>query len=72
MAGTAEPWLGRVVAGRYRVTGKLGRGGMGTEYEAEHCRGEVLDGRADLYAVGACCTSCSWAGLPSGTRPPWR
>ncbi|PTL83090.1 serine/threonine-protein kinase [Vitiosangium sp. GDMCC 1.1324] len=35
MAGTADPWLGRVVAGRYQVTGKLGQGGMGTVYEAE-------------------------------------
>jgi hypothetical protein len=31
----ADPWLGRVVAGRYKVTGWLGQGGMGTVYEAE-------------------------------------
>jgi eukaryotic-like serine/threonine-protein kinase len=35
MAGTADSWLGRVVAGRYQVTGTLGHGGMGTVYEAE-------------------------------------
>jgi tRNA A-37 threonylcarbamoyl transferase component Bud32/CheY-like chemotaxis protein len=35
MAGPVDPWLRRVVAGRYQVTGKLGQGAMGTVYEAE-------------------------------------
>jgi eukaryotic-like serine/threonine-protein kinase len=35
MARTVDPWVGRLVAGRYRVTGMIGQGGMGTVYEAE-------------------------------------
>ncbi|ATB29153.1 serine/threonine-protein kinase [Melittangium boletus] len=35
MARQKDPWIGRVVAGRYQVTGTLGQGGMGTVYEAE-------------------------------------
>jgi len=35
MARQKDPWMGRVVAGRYQVTGTLGQGGMGTVYEAE-------------------------------------
>ncbi len=34
MPRTGDAWLGRVVDGRYRVTGTLGHGGMGTVYEA--------------------------------------
>lgn len=32
----ADPLLGRVVAGRYRIRRRIGRGGMGVVYEVEH------------------------------------
>jgi eukaryotic-like serine/threonine-protein kinase len=35
-AGGGDPWLGRVVDGRYRVAALVGSGGMGVVYRVEH------------------------------------
>ena len=45
-----DPWLGRVVDGRYRVLRSLGDGGMGSVYEAEHLE---LEKRVALKVIRA-------------------
>jgi len=45
-----DPWLGRVVDGRYRVLRPLGDGGMGSVYEAEHLE---LEKRVALKVIRA-------------------
>ncbi|HEX4404272.1 MAG TPA: serine/threonine-protein kinase [Polyangia bacterium] len=37
-SAASDPWLGRVVDGRYKVLARVGEGGMGVVYRVEHLR----------------------------------
>ncbi|MBK8999461.1 MAG: serine/threonine protein kinase [Myxococcales bacterium] len=50
MPSQPDDLIGRVVAGRYRVLGRLGQGGMGTVYLAEH---EAIEKKVALKVLRA-------------------
>ncbi len=50
MSGAVDPWIGRTIEGRYRIKRRIGRGGMGVVYEAEHA---ALDRRVAIKLIAA-------------------
>ncbi len=45
-----DPWIGKTIEGRYVVRRRIGRGGMGVVYEAEHA---ALDRRVAIKVIAA-------------------
>ncbi|MBL0213973.1 MAG: protein kinase [Myxococcales bacterium] len=46
----ADPWIGKTIEGRYVIRRRIGRGGMGVVYEAEHA---ALDRRVAIKVIAA-------------------
>ncbi len=49
-SGDVDPWIGRTIDGRYKITRRIGRGGMALVYEAQHA---ALDRRVAIKLIAA-------------------